>query len=53
MDNEDAKKVAKWVTEGVEGNITQRKVCRFIVERVLVPAMYEPLTNREEGHCLS
>jgi Ca2+-binding EF-hand superfamily protein len=33
--------------------MSQRKVCKLIVDRILNPAMYEVISEREEKICLS
>ena len=53
LDREDAKRLARWVEENVEQQISQRKVCKLIVDRILNPAMYEVINEREEKICLS
>ena len=58
VDEEDARRVARWVFEnaagsGGGGQVTQRKVCKVIVDRILTPAMYEVISEREEKLMIS
>ena len=60
VDEEDARKLTRWVFEnaavgggGGGGQVNQRKVCKLIVDRILNPAMYEVINEREENLMIS
>jgi hypothetical protein len=56
VEEEDASRLTRWVFENAAaggGQASQRKVCKLIVDRILSPAMYEVINEREEKLMIS
>jgi hypothetical protein len=56
VDEGDARRLTRWVFENAAaggGQVNQRKVCKLLVDRILTPAMYEVINEREEKLMIS
>jgi hypothetical protein len=56
VDEEDARRLTRWVFQNAAagaGQVSQRKVCKLIEDRILTPAMYEVINEREEKLMIS